>query len=273
MHKIIPTSMASTHLKTPTQSHPLSSEELPSRGRKSREPPRQGARPASNYFTLKAQLERNTAGAPNWDGSVRGYSKLNKGRHSDAQARNKTSATSLWDQQHQDGTPLFVVGSSEDDITPRKRPDPEFVITEVFDSNQYGPLVTGHVLSTKWHECSDDAIEAAVSKLSSMEAPGDVVNHPYFTALRILSSAYHSLTYTRSELEEQGRLMREKEAARRQRAEDLLSELQPSERDIARRVVQSIFTNDDESLHQVQRKQSAMVCDSHFKPRCSLTRV
>ncbi|KAF9450458.1 TBC-domain-containing protein [Macrolepiota fuliginosa MF-IS2] len=243
--------MASTHLKTPAHSHPLSPDELPSRGRRSREPPRTDAKPTTNYFTLKAQLEQDTSDTPNWDGSVRGYGKLNKRRRSDARAQDKPSATSPWDRQQEDG---MLLGTPKDNT----RHEPEFVITEVFDSDQYNSLVTGHVLSTKWHECADDAIEAAVSKLASMEAPGDVVNHPYFTSLRILSSAYHSLAYARSELQHHKRLVEEKEAARRKRADELLHELQPSERDIARRVIQSIFTDDDENLHQVQRRQSAI---------------
>ncbi|KAF5359891.1 hypothetical protein D9756_002944 [Leucocoprinus leucothites] len=250
--------MASSHLKTPAHSHPLSSEDLPSRGRRSRDPPRSESKNATNYFALKAQLEQDTPGAPNWDGSVRGYNKLNKRNYSGARGRDKPSAVSLWDAQQQDiPPPIFVVGSSKDYIPPPKRHDPEFVITEVFHSEQYSPLVTEHVLDTKWHECSDDALEGAISKLTSIEEPGDVVNHPYFTALRILSSAYHSMAYVRQDTEEYRRLMFEKETARKQRADDLLHELQPPEREIARRVIQSIFTNDDENSHQVRRKQSA----------------
>jgi hypothetical protein len=134
------------------------------------------------------------------------------------------------------------------------------VITEAFDSDLYSALVTGHVLNTQWHECSDDALESAISKLTAMEEPGDVINHPYFTALRILSSAYHSVADARQDLEDYRRLIKEKEAARKQRADNLMQELQPSEREVARRVIQSIFTDDDEDSHHVQRKQSAMVC-------------
>ncbi|KXN83791.1 TBC domain-containing protein C4G8.04 [Leucoagaricus sp. SymC.cos] len=251
--------MASSHLKTPAHSHPLSPDDIPSRGRRSREPLRTESLNTSNYFTLKAQLEQGTSDIPNWDGSVRGYPRPNKRKQVEAQVRNKPSAASLWGTQHPDN-PLspFVIGSSKDNIVPPKRHDPEFVITEVFDSDQYSPLVTKHVLTTKWHECSDDAVEGAISKLTFMEEPGDVVNHPYFTALRILSSAYHGMVYARQDLEECRRLVLEKEASRKQRADDLLNELQPSERDIARRVIQSIFTSDDENLHQVQRKQSAV---------------
>ncbi len=255
--------MASEHLKTPAHSHPLSPDEHPSRGRKSRES-RSDSRPATSYFTLKAQLEQDTPDRPNWDGSVRGYHKPNKRKYSDARARDKPPAASLWDSQQQGPTPsLFVEGSSKDNAAPPNRPDPEFVVTEIFDSEQYSPLVVGHVLSTKWHECSNDAIETAISRVSALGSPGNGINHPYFTTLRILSTANHGLSQARLELEESKRSNKDKEIARKQRAEDLLNELQPSDREVARRVIQSIFTDDDENRHKVQRKQSALVCLPH----------
>lgn len=256
--------MASEHLKTPAHSHPLSLDEQPSRSRRSRES-RNDSRPTTNYFTLKAQLEQGTPGAPNWDGSVRGYHKPGQRRYSDARGHDKLPTASLWDGQSQSATPsLFVEGSSSNDdpTLPKRHDDPKFVITEVFHSDQFGALTVGHVLSTKWHECSNDTIDAAISKISTVGSSEDGVNHPYFTALRILSTAYHGLSHTRLELEETKRLAKEKEAARKQRAEDLLQELLPSERDVARKVIQSIFANDDEDRHKVQRKQSALVCHS-----------
>jgi hypothetical protein len=40
----------------------------------------------------------------------------------------------------------------------------------------------------------------------------------------------------------------------------LLEELHPPERDVARRVIQSIFTDDDEGQHHVEREESFSVC-------------
>lgn len=53
--------------------------------------------------------------------------------------------------------------------------------------------------------------------------------------------------------------MEEKQRAGRQRAETLLEELLPSEQEVARRVIQSIFTDDDERQHRVERKESLSV--------------
>ena len=75
---------SSSAQSTPAHSHPLSQDEVPSRGRRSRgkqseDSPRQ-TRPQTDYFTLKAQLdsaaEEHTKNfRSNWDGSVRGYGK------------------------------------------------------------------------------------------------------------------------------------------------------------------------------------------------------
>ena len=60
-------------------------------------------------------------------------------------------------------------------------------------------------------------------------------------------------------MEESLRVIQEKEHARRQRAHELMKELQHPDRVIARRVVQSLFTDDDEGMHKVERSQSHMV--------------
>jgi hypothetical protein len=57
--------------------------------------------------------------------------------------------------------------------------------------------------------------------------------------------------------------MQERELARRKRADELLKELEPSEQVIARRLIQSLFTDDDENEHNVHRKQSVMVRPCH----------
>lgn len=72
--------MASTQT-TPAHSHPLSQEDAPSRGRRSRgKTSEDSPRPQTDYFTLKAKLdsaskEQTRYTNANWDGSVRGYGK------------------------------------------------------------------------------------------------------------------------------------------------------------------------------------------------------
>ena len=47
-----------------------------------------------------------------------------------------------------------------------------------------------------------------------------------------------------------------KELARRKQADELLKELEPSEQVITRRLIQSLFTDDDENEHNIHRKDS-----------------
>ncbi|KAF8987826.1 rab-GTPase-TBC domain-containing protein [Cyathus striatus] len=133
-----------------------------------------------------------------------------------------------------------------------------FVRTNEFDPDEVGPGTTGMILATKWHEYSDEALQSAIANVSKPESPSQAGNHPYHTTIRVLSSALENLTRMRRELEESRMLLLEKEASRRARAEELFKELPSLEVDTARRVIQSMFTDDDEDLHQVKRKQSAM---------------
>jgi len=266
--------MASVHLKTPVHSHPLSLEEVPSRGRRTRgSHDSDSKRPAAaNYFTLKAQLEAEGSDATvqNWDGSVRGYSKVDGRRSIDGKPPHRASSSSLasmWDRPNNSTVPLFVVGSSHDLVaTPPQgssRRNPEFVITSDSDPDLFGrpssSSPSAQVLATMWHEYSDEAIQSAISNLSVSQSPAEATSHPYHFALRVLSSALHNLSRARIELEESRGVLLEKEVARRERADALMSELQPSEQEIAKRVIQAIFTDADEAQHEVRRQQSSMV--------------
>ena len=264
--------MASIHLKTPVHSHPLSPDEIPSsKGRRTRgnhdsDPKRSPA----NYFTLKSQLESESPQAnvngQNWDGSVRGYGKLERPKSMDGHSAHKASSSSLssmWDRPTPNGAvPLFVVGSSHDPVASLRnssRRNPEFVVSSDSDPELLGSSISAQILATKWHEYSDEAIQAAISNLSVSDSPADVSSHPYHSTLRVLSSALHSLSCARIELEQNRRVLSEKELARRERADALMKELQPSEQEIAKRVIQAIFTDADEAQHEVQRQQSFAV--------------
>jgi IS4 transposase len=99
-----------------------------------------------------------------------------------------------------------------------------------------------------------------------IDSPYDAARHPYHAALRILSFALHNLARMRQDLEEDRRLLREKEIARRKRAAQLLNELQSSEQETAKRVLQSLFPDDDEHAHQIQKRQSTMVSYQSVHP-------
>jgi len=150
---------------------------------------------------------------------------------------------------------MFVVGSSKDNLVANNTAR----TAELVAIDGLAPGAASRILATHWHDYSDEAIQSAISAISVSESPASVSGHPYHTALRVLSSAVHNLTNVRREMEESLRVLQEKEHARRKRAHELMKELRHSDRDIARRVVQSLFTDDDEGLHKVERSQSHMV--------------
>lgn len=283
--------MASPSLQasTPVHLHPLSPDELPptSRGRRARAPTQDGAtadnpsatsKPQNTYFTLKAQLgpdaaptaststsaNTHTDARPNWDGSVRGFGKSARRDSSsgDLTLPRKSSAASL--STHLQRSPRLP--SSQ---------HPRFIVASPYDANYLVPPspTTGRtrrpsevlspaaaqVLAHKWHEYSDEAIQSAIAHLTAVESPSDTNPLPYHTALRTLSSALYNLSRVRLELEESRKLLEEKQKAGRQRAETLLQELLPSEQEVARRVIQSIFTDDDERRRRVERQESLSV--------------
>lgn len=172
-----------------------------------------------------------------------------------------SSMAVLLDPSTVTGPPLFVVGSSTDSTpwSPRSKKQG----TTVMDAETEG---LGHgaapqVIATKWHEYSDEAIQTTISNISVSKSPSDIPENPYHTALRVLSSALNNLSKVRTELEESRRELQEKESARRTKADDFVKNLQPSEHDIARRVIESIFTDDEtETERQVQKQRSFLVC-------------
>lgn len=199
----------------------------------------------------------------NWDGTTRGYSRQNSiGTQPGPSSNRRVESASLHDALASPIGHLSVFGSPGNDAifgSPRRHIEPpEFLFTHEHDAAT--PSST-HILSTKWHELSEEGVQTAISDLSKTE---NVISdiRTYQNALRALSSAYHNLCRTHLELEEKRREQAEREAARKARAEELLKELQPSEHDIAKRVLQSLFTDDDEEGHRVQRKHSSPVCCS-----------
>ncbi|KAJ7266586.1 rab-GTPase-TBC domain-containing protein [Mycena rebaudengoi] len=257
--------MASIHLKTPVNQHPLSHEDVPAtRTRKNRgiqeQSPDSEPRPTTNYFTHKAQLEQNDPDS--WDGSVRGHSKTRSlapgSGHQPLAKASSNSLSVLWDREERP-PPLFIVADTiSASNSPLLHPN-IFLTAESSDTEEFDPAVKAQVLETKWHDYSDEAIQEAISSFTTTQSPAEASSHPYHSTLRVLSQALHNLSQARLELE-QGRLaLQEKEKARRARAEAYMNELQlVSEREIARRVIHTVFTDDDELEHRIRRQHSFM---------------
>lgn len=249
--------MASLQVTTPTHSHPLSLDEG-SRSRRGRgnQPLDDRVKSPSNYFDLKAQLDSAAAAHTShthtsWDGSVRGYGKKDK-RRSVYADRALTRSHRLFHRSVVPA-PVIVVDATHDLEALVHNSNSLFPDDLPFEIS---PTHTAKVLGTRWHEYSDEAIQSTISRLDPANSPSNVSNNPYHDTLRVLSFAVHKLSKARAELEESRKMLLEKEAARRIRAEQLMTELQPSEQEIARRVLQSLFPDDDEGRREVQRQHS-----------------
>ncbi|TBU27790.1 TBC-domain-containing protein [Dichomitus squalens] len=266
--------MASSSTQTtPAQHHPLSQDEVPSRGRRSRgKPSEDSPRPQTDYFALKAKLdsaskEHTRYTNANWDGSVRGYGKGTRSRgqpklsshfraYGTSYGRERSSLSLSMTPISVKPPPLIVVESSSEDIS--QPPKYELLggpSAEGDGSGPFSPSTTAKILSTKWHAFADEEIRSTVTVYATTPSPNELSEHPCYAIMRVLSSAVHNLTRARHELEESRRVLLEKEAARKERAKQLLQELSSSEKEIGNRVFQSLFPDDDETSHHVHRMQ------------------
>ncbi|KAL0568140.1 hypothetical protein V5O48_013847 [Marasmius crinis-equi] len=266
--------MSSTPATTPVHNHPLSPDDIPSgRSRRSRggNTHTPGADPNSaqnsNYLTLKSQSEREKESHSDWDGSVRRLAKLKGEATSRRSSGSSTSLPDVFNSNNKKPSTSTPSTSTSKNDPRNSNPGPPLIIVASASSSDQptepSSSITSQILATKWHEYSDEAIQTTISNISTSSSPADVVNHPYHSVLRTLSSALSNLTRVRMELEESRRLLEERELARRRRAEELLKELmQPSERDVVKRVVKEIFADDEdeaeEGQHQMKRQQSFM---------------
>ena len=260
---------------TPTHlSHPLSAEPTSSSSRSRRPRVRQGSdasKTATGYFTLKSQLQPDDASLTNgatWDGSVRRFGSRNVdrsgGRDRDVSV---SSLPNIWDQSATRQAPAIVVEKPDSSHLDSSKPPHTSIPFQLH--KEYLSLdkdATSEILTTRWHRQSDQAIQSTVSKLEFYDPSSDAARHPYHAAIRILSSALSNMRKAYKALEDNRALLQEKEAARKARADQLLRELPPPERDVARRILQSLFPDDDEHVHRIQRRQSNMVSPHLISP-------
>ena len=256
---------------TPTNlSHPLSTEPVPGSSRSRRSRRRTGSdasRTTSNYFTLKSQWQPEDAVLANgatWDGSVRGLGSRSADR---LRGRNRDeSVSSLWDRSGSRQAPVIVVEQPDffHNLDTAKHPPKSIPFRLHKEYLNLDKDATSEVLSTRWHKQSDQAIQSTISKLDFQDSSSDTARHPYHATLRILSSALSNMRKAYKALEDDRALLQEKETTRKERADQLLRELPPPERDIASRILQSLFPDDDEQVHQIQRRQSNLVSTHLF---------
>ena len=108
------------------------------------------------------------------------------------------------------------------------------------------------IASQKWHEFTDEDIQAAVEGLDGISI---------YSVLRNLSSA---LSTNRAELEEYRRASREQEVAQEKRTTQLLKDLTSTEQEIAKRLLSKIASGDGEDIiPRVRNQHSFIVSNGH----------
>ncbi|TDL25839.1 TBC-domain-containing protein [Rickenella mellea] len=253
---------ASSSASMRVHSHPLSPEQTVISGRRSRAkldvPETQSS---TSYFTLKAQSEQHFDDPGGRESQTLKAGPSRGGGHGDAGARHgrrpNQSLTSLWNGNPK--PPVFVISESEElDRKDHSLSSPLLEMLEehpVKELAQFGPVTTSQVLSTKWHDMSDEQIQTEISRFSTAGSPSETPAHPYHSTLRVLSAALDRLSRARIDLEESRKRLEEKERKRREKSQLLLRELQPSELDVARRMLDTLFADDSEDL-EVSKKRS-----------------
>lgn len=253
-----------------TMVHPLLEQETPGpRGRRGRTTqgvegirPATSTHPASTRDSDASSLQFSESGVsePRPVDDVYGSIRRSPSRDSRTPSRNGDGpSSSLFApiDRAPHHAPVFIVGDSRATVSSgRHRQVPDLIVPDTLQDVTLE--ATNQVLKTKWHEYSDKAIQASVSNLSSSVSPSDGKSHPYHTALRILSAAYHNLARLQADVEREKKILQEKDVERKQRADQLIKELKSSERGIGKRVVQSIFSEVDEGQHLVVRQQPSL---------------
>lgn len=189
-------------------------------------------RPVTTYFDLKSQSEARAA---------------EFAQESFVEVSSHT-LTEGWTPRPTDPAPHEVPDHSSNLLWTRADP----YITSAPKSPRVSPVVSitindqglgdvpsdSWLLTTPWHRQSDEEIEAAIM-LSR--------NITYQHALRVLSSTVEDLGLRHAQLQS----LREKDLAKEERArkrvKQMTWDMQPSEREIARRIIDAVFEDEDDT--------------------------
>ncbi|EJD06547.1 TBC-domain-containing protein [Fomitiporia mediterranea MF3/22] len=244
-------------LPSTADTHPLSPSIQPiaRRGRAKQNAVNEDARPATNYFTLKAQAEHGNPiinEAKKRDVKARGSSNALAGSHTSDVGRisSERSLSSLWDNRPVSREIEPARGAS------RVRKAEEAVRSQtlpVKEKGDFGPVTTSQVLNTKWHELSDIQIKDTVSRFGPSSSSSGVSYQSYHNVLRTLSAALEDLSVERSELDKLRVFMEERDKTLRMHAEQAVEKLPLSERDIGYRILNSAFSEPEDSRPLVKR--------------------
>ena len=231
-------------------SHPLSPELQLSTGRRARTQIHNedgSTRPNANYFTLKAQAEQANRGTvlSEWSASKRdGWNTL------DGEMRRGATSRSVAYDDRSKSKPVVIVsqvqGSASTMMGSSRSPYVGRSIS-VAEGEVFGTVTATQVLETKWHELSDQQIEASLARHTHGTA-SSVSNSTvsYQPTLRVLSSALEDSIAECEALRELLVSMRTKEKDRFETVERLISRMPLTDQPIARRVLEILSPIDSD---------------------------
>ncbi|KAF8340494.1 rab-GTPase-TBC domain-containing protein [Cantharellus anzutake] len=206
--------------------HPLLPSETSSRSGRSRTTNSVTTRPITSYFDLKSQSEARVAELAHSNSGL----SLIRGDGSDISVPTaQTSNGALG------GEALEVSWrrtTQSEKSPPQQQPTaspPSAYAEEIRSETPASP----DILGTPWHHQDDNTI------LALLNTPNVMIE-----AIRILSEKVEALNKSYGELQSLKNIEAGREARARKRVKKIMWDLRPSERDVARRVLESIFTEE-----------------------------
>lgn len=218
-------------------------------------------KPKASYFTLKAQAElgnplleeRSKREAENRpESSTRAYAHTNA-----SQASIATTSTGQTNYDARTSTNYSRPKNGKTSLhndTLRGIP--------IAEDGHFGIVTTSQVLSTKWHELSDEHITETLSHLATSK--NDSAVSIYHSTIRALSSALESVIADRDGLQTS---MRDREAALRYRANAFIDTLPFSDKSLARLTVDAMLleSESEEPAPTIKRTHKIVSMVRHLK--------
>jgi hypothetical protein len=247
-----------------SESHPLSPEHSTVIGRRARgrqQTDVKDTRHATNYFTLKAQAELHhgiksgTFDYPRTDG-LRGSALSNAGS---AQGRAGSSRDVFRERPKSANSTGDSAASPSSSAKGRELQSAKASNTEKKHSQAFGTVTTSQVLSTKWHELSDDQITSAVARYHPSDSSTSTPSiDAYHAILRAMSEVLDELLQSNARLEKTYTDFDLNERNKRSKAEGMIESMQPDEQAAARKVM-DVLTSDAHRPREIVKKPSFIV--------------
>ncbi len=209
--------------------HPLLPSETFSRSGRPIATPLASARPIASYFDLKSQSEARTAGFAQ---SGSGSASIRSNGDYDGVVTPRSTSASKPGTSH-DAIEINWRRGSQAEKNPPVRPAMHF--TSTCSGEVSSDTSAPDILRIPWDRLDDDSI------LSLLNTPSAMIE-----VIRVLYQREEDLSKRYEELQSLRSLEAGRESRARLRVKNAMRSLQPSERDVARRVLESVFSDESD---------------------------